>query len=320
MDRSERIEGPPITHILMDEYGNMKEKVWEEHIRPGLSDQLGTADFIGVPEGRNHYYDLWLDALEDEFEEWAAYTWKSSEILDVAEIAAAKRMLDPLTYQQEYDASFIKHEGLIYYRFDADTHVHDIPYNSDRPLIFCFDFNVDPGVAVICQESEFYTDVIDELHIPKNSNTDIVCDRLLDAWSNHTGVIRCFGDPSGGARKTSALSGTDWDIIKAKLRKGNSKHSGFGDKLRFNVPSAPPRERIRVNSMNSRLQTTDGTVKMRIDRKCKWLKRDFEGVVPNDNGEIDKTDKKITHLTDALGYYIAEEFPLAVRKTVVSQY
>ena len=38
LDVPARVEGPPLAHIILDEYGNMKPDVWPEHVRPALSD------------------------------------------------------------------------------------------------------------------------------------------------------------------------------------------------------------------------------------------------------------------------------------------
>lgn len=319
LDVPERIEGPPIDHIVLDEYGNMKPKVWTEHIRPGLSDRLGTADFIGVPEGRNHYYDLYSDALSDESGDWVAFTWPSADILPAEEIAAAKRDLDELSYKQEYEASFVVFQGLAYYTFNANVHAKDsVPYTPTLPLNFCFDFNIAPGVAVTAQEpnDDSGTRFIKEVYIPQGSNTRRVCDKLIEQWSEHKGRVYCFGDATGGAGGTAKVDGSDWDIIRAKLL------PIFGDKLRFEVPSGNPRERARVNAVNSRLQSVDGSVKVHIDRRaCPQLVKDFEGVqtIEGSAGDIDKSDSRLTHLTDAVGYYIVRKFPTVKHQVKLTQ-
>ena len=84
------------------------------------------------------------------------------------------------------------------------------------------------------------------------------------------------------------------------------------------VPSSNPTERSRINAVNTRLETGDSKVHLKIDPSaCPNLVRDFEGVslVEGGSGEIDKkADPKLTHLTDAIGYYVVAEFP--VRKEV----
>jgi len=88
----------------------------------------------------------------------------------------------------------------------------------------------------------------------------------------------------------------------------------FGHRLKFRVDKRNPRERVRLNAVNSRLMSADGTVKLAIDAKSAPMTvKDFEGVrlLAGGGGEIDKRlDKKITHLTDAVGYYIARRHPV----------
>ena len=144
MDKPERFEGQPWDGGVLDEYANMKPHAWTEHVRPALSDRLGWCDFIGVPEGRNHYYDLWLTAQARD--DWGAFTWFSADILPPEEIEAARRDLDELTFAQEYEASFVNFVGRAYYSFgDHNTARRD--YNPRAPLILCLDFNVEPGVV-----------------------------------------------------------------------------------------------------------------------------------------------------------------------------
>ncbi len=318
LDAPERIEGRSINGAVLDEYGNMKPSVWGEHLRPALSDRLGWCDFIGVPEGRNHYYDLYKAAQADDSGQWSTFTWTSEEILPPGEIEAAKRDLDELTFNQEYRASFVTFTGRAYYAFDEGLHLGTTEYNPSLPLIFCFDFNVSPGVAVICQEHDIggdgLTHVIGEVYIPRDSNTPMVCRKLLQDWGSHPGDVFCYGDATGGAKTTSAVRGSDWDLIKSELK------PEFGPRIKFRVDRSNPKERIRVNSMNSRLKSADDIVRMVIDpSKAPNLVKDLEGVrvVDGGSGEIDKkSDPKLTHMTDALGYYISKRHPVRGARTI----
>jgi hypothetical protein len=323
MDRPERIEGTPWDGGILDEYGNMKPQAWSAHIRPALADRNGWCDLIGVPEGRNHYYETDLAAKASMLEfgaasEWASFHWVSADILPAAEIAAARRDLDPLTFAQEYEASFVNFEGRAYYPFDEAAHCARLAYDPRQKLIFCFDFNVAPGVAVVCQEQRLPngltgTAVIGEVHIPSNSNTPAVCRRLLEDWGGHQGPVRCYGDATGGAKGSARVQGSDWDLIRAELR------PHFHDRLTFKVPAANPAERARLNAVNTRLKSGDGAIRLMVDAaRARNLVKDLDGVrlLAGGAGEIDKhADDRLSHLSDALGYYIAAEFPIAAGPT-----
>lgn len=309
MDKPERIEGSPWDGGILDEYGNMKAQAWRENVRPALSDRQGWCDMIGVPEGRNHYFDLYQTAGETDG--WARFTWPSADILPPEEVDAARRELDELTFAQEYEASFVSFEGRCYYPFSEDVHCErDLAtrYNPTQPLAICFDFNVAPGVAAIVQEFDFGTAVIGEVYIPRNSNTPAVCRKILADWGNHAGNVTCYGDATGGARGTAAVAGSDWDIVKDSFR------NAWGGRARYDVPKANPPERSRVNAVNSRLRASDGTVRLKVDPKAAPnVVRDLEGVtlLEGGSGEIDKkADASLSHISDALGYYIAKVYPV----------
>lgn len=353
MDKPERIEGISWNGGILDEYANMKPQAWMENVRPALSDRNGWCWLIGVPEGRNHYYDLYVQALSDKTGEWAVFQWPSADILPEAEIESAKRMLDERSFRQEYCAEFTDFAGKAYYNFDMGKHVSGaLAYNIYQPLIFCFDFNVSPGVAVVCQEQvlpgcferipnprlfqgpdalqqalkhpdQFCafirkpivgTGVIGEVHIANNSTTPAVCRKLIADWPDHKGEIYCYGDASGGARGTAKIAGSDWDLIYQELA------GYYGDKINIMVPKANGPERTRINATNARLQSADGTISMLVSDECKYLIRDFEGVrvLEGGSGEIDKKrDPKLTHISDALSYYLVYEFPMQAEQDLL---
>ena len=358
MDKPERIEGSPWDGIILDEYANMKEEAWEANVLPALTDRKGWAWLIGVPEGRNHYYDTYKNAggpwnIRNDGQDWDAFTWKSIDIMDPEEIMLRRSQMDELTFQQEYEASFINFAGQAYYPFREDEHCDNLfqHYNPNGELMICLDFNVDPGVAVICQEMElperkavdkgikvdgqtlfagvrteprvYGTAVIGEVYIPRNSNTPAVCRKIAADWGDHNGPISVFGDATGGARTTQSESGaSDWDLVKENLYRDFSPQQVT---IKLNLsdngkPQNPP-ERHRVNAVNSRLKSDSGTIRMMVDgAKAPMTVKDFEGVrlLEGGSGELDKKhDPKLTHLTDAVGYYIAKEYP--VRREVATR-
>lgn len=326
MDKPERIEGRPWNRFVLDEYGNMKSEAWTHHVRPGLSDRQGDAWLIGVPEGRNHYYKLWKKALADVTGLWAGFTWHSADILPKEEVDQAREDLDELVFKQEYEGSFINFEGLAYYNWDERLHAASaLHYDPRGVLAFCFDFNVEPGIAAVIQEqphprlaSRLVTGIIGEVWIPRSSTTPLVCNKLLTDWGNHEGPVVCYGDATGGSRGTAKVKGSDWDIIKAAL------YPVFGERLQFKVPRSNPPERTRVNAVNTRLKNAKGQVHLLVDPvKAPHVITDFEGTrtVKGGSGEIDKkADKTLTHMTDGVGYYVVEEHPIHKTKTRSKEY
>jgi hypothetical protein len=325
LDRPQRIEGIAIDGAVLDEYAECKPEAWSQTLRPALSTlgRQGWCWFTGRPKGRNHFYDLWRDAKSRQ--DWDSFHWPSSVVLAPEEIEAAKRDLDPLTYRQEYEADFVSFEGLAYYQWDANVHLRALEYDSRRPLIFCFDFNVDPGIAAILQEHDIQTPTgvmqttccIGEVWIPRNSNTPAVCNRLAKDWGHHKGEVHIYGDATGGARKTSQTEGNDWEMIRNYLKPHFTQ-------LFTRTTRSNPHERDRVNSVNTRLKSADGTVRFAVDpRKAPHVVKDFEGVtlLEGGSGEIDKkATPELTHLSDAIGYYIHERHGLSGLRTLETSY
>jgi hypothetical protein len=152
------------------------------------------------------------------------------------------------------------------------------------------------------------TAVMDQIYVPTDSNTEMVCEKLIQKWGKHEGEVHLYGDATGGNKGTAKTSGSDWDIIARRLR----KHFGAA-RIRIKVPRANPPERSRVNAMNSRLLNANGNSHFIVDGdNCEEVIDDFEGVRVKDGiGEIDKKkDKMISHLSDAIGYYTIFNFPI----------
>lgn len=316
MDKPERIEGSPLEWIGLDEYGDMKPEAWTEHIRPALADRRGEADFIGAPEGIGHYSDLAEEAQSGRSPEWDYFHWPSTDILPPEEIASLRAGLDELSYAQEILGQFVSFKGLAYYNFNTTVHSVDAPrstaprhkYDPNALLVFAFDFNVAPGCATVLQESDRGTHVIGEVRIERNSTTPMVCEKLIAEWGQHQGLVGCWGDATGGAGGSAKVMGSDWDLIRACMR------PAFPGRVQFHVRGSNPKERVRVNSVNSRLMSTSGSVKL-FFQNCPHTVKDFQRVrtLDGSNGVIDKSDGSVTHLSDSVGYYIVDRWPLVSR-------
>ena len=262
LDKPERIEGSPWDGGIITEVGNIKASAWSEHVRPALSDRKAWCWLEGVPEGRNHYYDYFKRGKNPEYPDWESFHWLSADILSADEIASAKRELDELVYQQEYEASFITFQGRAYYAF-GDKNIEQVRklYNPNDDLIFCFDFNISPGIAAVIQERDCGTCIIGQVHIPRNSTTPAVCSRLAADWGEHKGRVLVYGDATGGSGGTTSVRGSDWDLVREVLGE-------TFDNIAFRVPRGNPRERVRVNAVNSRCKNAIGEHRVFVDPVC----------------------------------------------------
>jgi len=113
-DRPETLRGVGLSYVVLDEYASMKPQVWEQIIRPTLADVKGEALFIGTPAGKNHFYDLYKDAFEDD--DWDAFQFTSRDnpFLPPEEIVAASKSMSSMSFRQEFEASFETGSGGIF--------------------------------------------------------------------------------------------------------------------------------------------------------------------------------------------------------------
>ena len=108
-DRPDTLRGVGLQFVVIDEYASMKASVWEQILRPALSDVQGKMMAIGTPAGRNHFYDLFNLASDPENgDEWGAWHFTSYDnpFIKSSEIDAAKKTLSTYAFRQEYEASF----------------------------------------------------------------------------------------------------------------------------------------------------------------------------------------------------------------------
>ncbi len=107
-DRPETMRGVSLKFLVLDEYADMKPDVFEQILRPALTDQKGCAMFIGTPMGRNHFYELYKygELGSDETYKTWHYTSYDNPLLDAEEIDIAKKSMSSYAFRQEFMASF----------------------------------------------------------------------------------------------------------------------------------------------------------------------------------------------------------------------
>lgn len=115
-DRPDSLRGVGLSFAVLDEYAFMKPDVWELIIQPALADVEGDALFIGTPDGKNHFYDLWTAAQVGlKGPDWKAWSFESTvnPTLSRKEIARARASMSVAAAQQEFGASFNSGGGII---------------------------------------------------------------------------------------------------------------------------------------------------------------------------------------------------------------
>jgi phage terminase large subunit len=105
-DNPDSLRGLYLDGVVLDEYADMRPRMWGEIIRPLLADRLGWAVFIGTPKGHNAFYDVYTSATKDP--RWYTRTLRASQtgLLPNSELEDAQASMSPDQYEQEFECSF----------------------------------------------------------------------------------------------------------------------------------------------------------------------------------------------------------------------
>jgi len=315
-DTYDSLRGEGLDFVVLDEYACMAREAWTEVLRPMLADRNGSALFIGTPRGFNHFYDLYSYGQHET--DWAAFHFTTEQGGNVSaeELQAAQREMDPRTYRQEFQASFeILGEGRVYWAFQRSNNVQSsLIFHPEQPLFWSLDFNVHPMCAVIGQlMPDGCVHILEEI-VLEDSNTPAACQAFLKRAENWRLQVPhrlwLYGDATGDSRHSSA-SRTDWQIVRDFVR-GYNWQFAVSDR----VPRENPAVKDRTNCVNALLENQLGQHRLLIHPRCRELIQDFEQVVwrtdrhGNREKELDKSNRRRTHLSDALSYMVSEQFPM----------
>jgi hypothetical protein len=105
-DNPDALRGLYLDGIVLDEYADMRPRIWGEIIRPLLADRIGWAVFIGTPKGHNGFWEVYNNALNDP--KWYAKTLRASQtgLLAQEELDDAAKMMSQDQYLQEFECDF----------------------------------------------------------------------------------------------------------------------------------------------------------------------------------------------------------------------
>jgi hypothetical protein len=276
------IRGRKYKRAIVDESAivrNLKE-AWTQVIRPTLTDLKGDAWFLSTPKGKNNYfYDLSSNYLQ--YPDWTFWQMPTSAnpYIDPAEIEEARLQLDPLTFAQEYLASFVTENLDSWaYCYRREKHVGKTSLNRAYDVKLSFDFNRNP---ITCGVFQDYGDKIMGIEQIKldNSNIYALCDYIRAKYAGC--LLMVTGDATGKASSALVKDNINYyTVIKQALNLGNGQ---------FKVASINPsieENRVLVNSiLHHKTVILD-------EQNCKGLIFDLEHAQVLPDGSLDKSDRK----------------------------
>ena len=315
LDRPERMEGQFWSGGVIDEIGNVKEDAWSENISPALDtvdpsrdNELAWAWLIGVPEGLNHYYDLWEYAESGVDEDWKGYTWFSSDILPEKVIKAARRRMSARQFRQEYEASFETATGKIYEDFSKKNYTK-ATIQPIETIHWSHDFNYTPmssAISVIRKSKETGEDrilTLDEI-ILTSAVAKNAAQEFVDRYKDHENkTLYLYGDPSGRQGEKHGQR-SNYIEIETYLRA-----NGWSVKRR--VKNKAPAIRDRQNAVRAKIMNAAGEVSYFINpAKCPFGIKGLATTQLKEGSSFLEEEDDYQHITTAIGYFINFLYPI----------
>jgi phage terminase large subunit len=162
-DNPDSLRGLYFDGVVLDEYGLHQAKTYAEVIAPTLVDRGGSALFAGTPNGRNQFYEVAQHAkarVAAGDPDWFYAEHKASEtgLLDAGYLAAARSMMTPDEYAQEFECSFeAAVKGAIYAREMEQAReggrIRAVPYDSAMPVDTDWDLGIGDAMAIWFSQS-----------------------------------------------------------------------------------------------------------------------------------------------------------------------
>lgn len=152
-DNPDRLRGLYLDGVILDEYADMKPRVWGEIIRPLLADRTGWAAFIGTPKGKNEFWHVWQGAQNNA--DWFALMLRASDsgLISAAELADAAKGMTSDQIEQEFECSFEAAIMGAYYgaemrQADHDGRILDVPHDPVLPVHTAWDLGYSDDTAI----------------------------------------------------------------------------------------------------------------------------------------------------------------------------
>ena len=105
-DNPDNLRGLYLDGVVLDEYADMKPRLWGEIVRPLLTDRQGWATFIGTPKGHNSFWEIYNEAQKNS--NWYVKTLRADQsgLLPDTELLDAQGSMSANQYEQEFLCSF----------------------------------------------------------------------------------------------------------------------------------------------------------------------------------------------------------------------
>lgn len=319
-ERPRSIAGPNVAFAGTDEPGSIKHEAWRNTCarvrdpRATLRQKIAA----GTPEGITYLLDYFGPDRSEKYKLYVMRTDENTHLTAdnpefIAQMKATMTEAEVMAYLEGRAVNITG--SLAHPTFDPELHWREgIPLVRDLPLRVTFDFNVDPMSCVVGQQvagpAGPEARVVDCVAIYGGATVMDVCEELVKRYPSWSAGLVIYGDCNGRNRSTVSNQ-TNYDIIKERLAK-------IGP-LSLKVPTANPAVKARLNAVNVLFKNALGQSRLFIRKtepavtcSTRVLVRSLQ-MTKKKSGTDDiekKSGETHTHHSEALGYWIAQEFPV----------
>ena len=300
LQKPQRIIGAELTYIGFDEFDVESWKNCDIAYKKAIGRMRGSEDceiyIVTSPEGFHYTHHQFVEN-DNDMKHLVHGKTTDNVFLPDGYVDLIEANYDKSMLKAYRDGQFVNISALsTYHSFERSKNVRQCEYDRSQPVRIGIDYNVDPMCCILFHTYKTGPKVriFDAIALSHQGQGDLLTERMCavikDKYPNHQYIA--YPDASGFQRHTSAMF-SDIDLLK---------QAGF----KVNVRKSNPPVTNRVNSVNKMLEGN-----IIIDPRCKALIQDLEKVT-NKQGtrDIDKSNKLLTHMTDALGYAIEWEYPI----------
>lgn len=317
-ENPDTLRGVKLRGLVIDEIASIRnwDWLWQEVLRPTLTDYQAPAIFISTPKGFNHFYELYEQGQtgDEDYKSWK-FTSYDNPYIPKEEIDNAKKELTEDTFAQEYLADFRKFTGLVYKEFQRETHVISGFEVTDNYRIYrSLDFgSTNPTVCLwIAVDGDDNHFIIDE-HYHTGETIDYHAGQI-NASKYSQKVVQTYGDPSG-AQWIQEFAQRGVHITPATKETGTA----FNTWVRYGIEKVA--ERLKQIPGHT-VPSTNRNASLYVFSNCTNTIKEFETyrwkeksvTQAQDLNEPDVPEKANDHAMDALRYfavsYVKKALPL----------
>ncbi len=133
---TDTLRGPGLDGLIIDEAAFVKPEAWLEVLRPSLADKQGWAILGSTPNGKNWFYQKYLEWQQQaDAEVWRQPT-SDNPLVTPEELESIQKEIGPRRYAQELEANFLTVEGALWPgEYFEDIYTERWPDSFDRGVI-----------------------------------------------------------------------------------------------------------------------------------------------------------------------------------------